>query len=117
MVKESIFDSQLFQHSLILKTHNYIPFIDILLIFNNSEILILSDREADGILRILWSTRPKIASFVNLSILRKYYKQNISEPNPHFLVIGKPVKWGLGSSLEANMASLLLFNGETSYDT
>lgn len=126
----NFFSSVKSQSGLSLSSYNhYLRSVDVFLAFPSREVLLVSDREADELIDLLWKQGNNTGLNVSLchfSPLRSSLDGRVNGLVPNSLVLGR--KWSrkrrLSSSIskwehpcDAIVATLQLFAGETSYST
>lgn len=112
--QERIFCTENFFRTVDISTsepHNeYLRPVDAILVFENSDVLLLSDKEGDAILKILWTaTNRCTCRFINLTQFRHYMDSNRSSP------VDLAVGHSKTAVSERSTALLQLFNGETMF--
>lgn len=110
--------------------NHYLRMVDVFVSFPNKQVLLLSDREADELIELLWkhpdNATAKI-SLCHLSVLRSALDNQIPGLTPNLMVLGR--KWNsswyklrrtpihLQCPSDCVVATLQLFAGETLYRT
>jgi hypothetical protein len=90
----------------------FIRFVDAILLFQSGELLCLSDREADHVLKALWSNKANYVTFANYSYVRQLIDiQNVLD-KPRLAV---PASKGSCDFGGREMVSVEVLNGETMF--
>lgn len=108
--------------------NHYMRIVDVFLFFPNKQVLMLSEREADEIIPLLWKQAGKKTvkvSLCHLSLLRSSLDGKVPGLMSNSMVLGskwsssKMWLWGVVSSSPSDniVATMQLFAGETMYGT